>query len=84
MIHVRYSYDLNTEHVWYSNVLTCPVLAWPIYHIDHLKTGKKRALKRGPSKSLLFKPSVTQPISQATYDLNSKLLLCYSSKVLSN
>ena len=31
-----------------------------------------------------FKPSVTQPISQATNDLNSNLLILYSSHVLNN
>ena len=32
-----------------------------------------------PSNSLLFKPLVTQPISQTPYDLNSKLFVRYSS-----
>ena len=36
------------------------------------------------TKSLLFKPSVIQPISQTTYDLNSELLVCYSSHDLNN
>ena len=31
------------------------------------------------TKSLLFKLSVTHPISQTTYDLNNKLLVHYSS-----
>ena len=34
------------------------------------------------TKSSLFKPSVTQPISQITYDLKSELLVRYSSLVL--
>ena len=29
-------------------------------------------------------PSVTQPISQTTYDLNTELLVLYSSHVLNN
>ena len=32
----------------------------------------------------LFKPSVTQPISQTTYDLNRALLVRYSSHVLND
>ena len=32
-----------------------------------------------PANSLLFKPSVTQPISQTPYDLNNELLVRYSS-----
>ena len=31
------------------------------------------------TKSSLFKPSVMQPISLTTFDLNSKFLVCYSS-----
>ena len=32
----------------------------------------------------LFKPSVTQPISQTIYGLNSRLIVCYSGHVLNN
>ena len=36
------------------------------------------------TKSLLFKPSVTQPISQTPYDLNNELLVRYSGHGLNN
>ena len=36
------------------------------------------------NKSSLFKPSVTQHISQTNYDLNTKLLVSYSTHVLNN
>ena len=36
------------------------------------------------TKSLLFKPSVTQPVSQTPYDLNNELLVRYSSYGLIN
>ena len=37
-----------------------------------------------PGKSSLFKPSVTQPISQTPDDLNNELLVGYSSHGLNN
>ena len=37
-----------------------------------------------PTISLLFKPSVTQPISQKPYDLNNELLVRYSGHGLNN
>ena len=36
------------------------------------------------TKSSLFKPSVTQPISQTPYDLNNELLVRYSGHGLNN
>ena len=36
------------------------------------------------TKSSLFKPSVTQPISQRPYDLNNELLFAYSGHGLNN
>ena len=37
-----------------------------------------------PNNSSLFKPSVTQPISQTPYDLNKELLVRYSGHGLNN
>ena len=37
-----------------------------------------------PANSSLFKPSVTQPISQTPYDLNNQLLFRYSGHGLNN
>ena len=37
-----------------------------------------------PGNSSLFKPSITQPISQTPYDLNNKLLVRYSGHGLNN
>ena len=37
-----------------------------------------------PSNSLLFKPSVKQPISQTPFDLNTKFLFHYSGHGLNN
>ena len=37
-----------------------------------------------PANSSLFKPSVTQPISQTPYDLNNELLVRYSGHGLNN
>ena len=57
---------------------------------EHLNSGKIWIMKfhlfaiQMPSNSSLFKPSVTKPISQTTYDLNSELLVRYSSHVLNN
>ena len=36
------------------------------------------------ANSSLFKPSVTQLMSQTAYDVNSQLLVCYSGHVLNN
>ena len=78
--HYKYSGDLNSEHlnsrnIWITN-----------FHLLAIQMPDNSSLfKPWPeyqTKSLLFKPSVTQPISQTPYDLNSKLLVCYSSHVL--
>ena len=59
---IRIQWNLNSEHL--NNRHT-----W-IKNLNLFAT-------QMPSNSLLFKPSVTQHISQTTYDLNSELLVCY-------
>ena len=55
-----------------------PTVSECLFFTDRIKQGSRFDL-------ILFKPSVTQPISQTTYELNSKLLLVhYSSHVLNN
>ena len=80
-----YSGDLNSGKIWITNINLFPIQmpsnsllfkTWLEYQTKSLLY-KPWSEKR--TKSLLFKPSVTQPISQTPYDLNSELLVCYSS-----
>ena len=73
-----YSGDLNNEHLNKGNIWVTN------FHLFAIQM---------PGKSSLFKPCpeyrtkssvVTQPISQTPYDLNSQLLICYSSHGLNN
>ena len=64
-----YSGDLNSEHL---NSGTIWITNFYLFAIQMF------------ANSSLFKPSVTQPISQTTYDLNIKLLVRYSHHVLKN
>ena len=77
-----YSGYQNSEHLKSGNSLITN------YHLFDIQMPSNSSLfKPWPkwiTKSLLFKPSVIQPISQTTYDLNSKLLVCYSSHDLKN
>ena len=63
------------QNVWYSGDLNSGNIWIGNFHLFAIQM---------PANSSLFKPSVTQPISQTTYDLNSKLLVRYSSHDLNN
>ena len=64
-----YSGDLNSEHLNSRNIWITNFYLFAI---------------KMPVNSLKFKPSVTPPSSQTTFDLNSKLLVFYSSHDLYN
>ena len=77
-----YSGDLNNEHLNKGNI--CIAM---FYLITIQMPGNSWLFKPSPeqrTKNLLFKPSVMQPISQTTYNLNNKLIVHYSSHDLNN
>ena len=78
--YLYYSGDLNSEHLNSGNIW---IMNFYLFAIQ--MPANSLLFKTWPeyrTKSLLFKPSVTQPISQTHFDLNSELLVRYSSHVL--
>ena len=72
-----YSGDLNNEHLNKGNI--CITM---FYLATIQMPGNSWLFKTSPeqrTKNLQFKPTVMQPISQTTYNLNNKLIVHYSS-----